>query len=65
MNYQILRKVAEGMENALLEGQVLHTIGNYSIDIVPDDDKIEIHYSRIKPLKHIETTFTLKGAAHQ
>ncbi len=60
MDINKLRKVAEKMEDLLLEEQARREIVSYSIDIIPDDNKIEITEVMMSPIKEIEVKYELR-----
>jgi hypothetical protein len=51
-------KIAEAVENVLLEKVATGAISDYHIEILQDDNKIEVWYAQINPIKSI--TFDLK-----
>ena len=57
-----LKAVAEAIDTAMLNGVALKEIGDYSINIIPDDRKIIIYYTKIVAISKIEVKFTLQAA---
>ena len=51
--------IASAIEDVLLEKVALREIDDYSIDIVPDDGRLEIHTIRYVPANEINITFTI------
>lgn len=54
-----MRKVAEAVDTALLEKQATKEILSYSIDVIPDDRRIDVYETLNKPLKNINFTIRL------
>lgn len=49
----MLRQIAEYIEDLLLEGTATGAVSSYSIDMVPDDDRIEVFVAVVVPVDHI------------
>lgn len=56
-----LMKVAEAFEIGLLERQALGEIGDFHVDMIPDDMRVGVVFTVVKPLKHIKVNF-VKGS---
>ena len=63
MCYDTLRKAAEALETGFLEKQAIGDISAYSIDLIPDDRRIEACVMIRKPVSNIKVTFKLGSDA--
>ena len=63
MCFDILKKVAEAVETALLEEQACREITSYSLDVIPDDRRIVVVKMLNRPIKNIKATIILGSDA--
>lgn len=56
---QQLKHVAEAIENVMLEDVASHKISSYHIELIPDDNKVVIHYVKLQAVKKVEVSFSI------
>lgn len=59
MKIQTLLEISSALDIALIERQIQGQIGSYVMDISPDEGKIEITTTHIKPIKRINCSVKL------
>lgn len=62
MNIDLLRYAAEALDTALLEKEALKEVGDHRIEMVPDDDRIDVYYSCLRPLTSIKCSIVVASS---
>ena len=61
MTYKDLYTIGHFFEKSLKNKKDNGVIGNYSVDVIPDDLKVKIVLVRIAPIKNIKCSIALKS----
>lgn len=60
MDIEKLKSIAESIQIALLEKVAISDIHDFDMNVIPDDNRIEVHVFKIVPIKEIKVTLKVK-----